>query len=81
MALDWKPRHRDMIIGDIPWLARIADKANAKLQGIIGEYIYPWPQDKLFLEEHKISAEAFVEMVQNNPSDDEMIAAMRKLDR
>ena len=41
MALDWKPRHRDMIIGDIPWLARIADKANAKLQGIIGEYIYP----------------------------------------
>ena len=30
-----------MIIGNIPWLARIADKANAKRQGIIGEYIYP----------------------------------------
>ena len=41
MALDWKPRHRDMIIGGIPWLARISDKANAQLQGIIGEYIYP----------------------------------------
>ncbi len=41
MALDWKPRHRDMIIGDIPWLARISDKAQAKLQGILGEYIYP----------------------------------------
>ncbi len=41
MSLDWKPRHRDMIIGGIPWLARISDKANAKLQGIIGEYIYP----------------------------------------
>ena len=27
MSLDWKPRHRDMIIGDIPWLARIADKS------------------------------------------------------
>ena len=80
MALDWKPRHRDMIIGDIPWLARISDKANAKLQGILGEYIYPWPQDKLFLEEHEISAEKFTDMVKNNPSDEEMIDAMKKLD-
>ena len=41
MALDWKARHRDMFIGDIPWLARISDKARAKLEGILGEYIYP----------------------------------------
>jgi arsenate reductase-like glutaredoxin family protein len=33
----------------------------------------------MFLEEHNISAEDFVEMVKNNPSDDEMIAAMKKL--
>jgi arsenate reductase-like glutaredoxin family protein len=33
----------------------------------------------MFLEEHKISAEEFVEMVKDNPSDDEMIAAMKKL--
>lgn len=33
----------------------------------------------MFLEEHKISAEEFVDMVKNNPSDDEMIAAMKKL--
>ena len=33
----------------------------------------------MFLEEHKISAEDFVDMVKNNPSDDEMIAAMKKL--
>lgn len=68
-----------MIIGGIPWLARISDKANAKLQDIIGEYIYPWPQDKMFLEEHNISAEDFVQMVKNNPSDEEMIIAMKKL--
>ena len=35
----------------------------------------------MFLEEHKLSAEEFVEMVKDNPSDDEMIAAMKKLDR
>ena len=33
----------------------------------------------MFLEEHKLSAEEFVEMVKDNPSDDEMIAAMKKL--
>jgi len=35
----------------------------------------------MFLEEHKITAEEFVEMVNNNPSDDEMIAAMKQLNR
>ena len=34
----------------------------------------------MFLEEHKLEAEEFVEMVKDNPSDDEMIAAMKKLD-
>ena len=33
----------------------------------------------MFLEEHKVTAEEFVEMVKDNPSDDEMIAAMKKL--
>ena len=41
MGLDWKPRHRDTLIGDISWLARITDKANAKLVGTIDDYIYP----------------------------------------
>ncbi len=41
MGLDWKPRSRDLVIGGIPWLARITDKARAKLGGTIGDYIYP----------------------------------------
>jgi hypothetical protein len=41
MGLDWKPRHRDMFIGGYPWLARISDKARAKLDNTIGDYIYP----------------------------------------
>jgi hypothetical protein len=41
MSLDWKPRGRDLVIGDIPWLARITDKARAKLDDTIGDYIYP----------------------------------------
>ena len=40
-SLDFKPRARGMIIGDIPWLSRIADKARARDEGRIGEYLFP----------------------------------------
>jgi hypothetical protein len=30
-----------MVIGDIPWLARIADKARARNERRIGEYLFP----------------------------------------
>jgi hypothetical protein len=33
----------------------------------------------VFLEEHKLSGDEFIEMVKNNPSDEEMIAAVRSL--
>ncbi|GIX06238.1 MAG: hypothetical protein KatS3mg115_0641 [Candidatus Poribacteria bacterium] len=79
MPLDWKPRGRDVIIGNIPWLARITDKARAKLRGVIGEYIYPCPADKAFLEKYGLTEEEFTRMVKENPTDNEMIAAMRKV--
>ena len=39
--LEFKPRARGMIIGDIPWLARITDKARAHNEGRIVEYLFP----------------------------------------
>jgi hypothetical protein len=39
--LDFKPRARGMLIGDIAWLARISDKVRAKLAGRIGDYVFP----------------------------------------
>jgi hypothetical protein len=79
MALDWKPRGRDLVIGNIPWLARISDKARAKLNGTIGDYIYPCPADKAFLEKHHITAEDFTQLVKENPTDDRMIDRMREI--
>ena len=40
-SLDFKPRARGMIIGEIPWLARIADKSRAHQQQRIGDYVFP----------------------------------------
>ncbi|MEW6750259.1 MAG: DUF5069 domain-containing protein [Candidatus Latescibacterota bacterium] len=72
-VLDFKPRARGMLIGGIPWLARITDKARASLAGRIGDYIYPCPADQRFLAEVGMSAEEFTELVVTSPDDDEVI--------
>ncbi|NKB67097.1 MAG: hypothetical protein GKR89_08560 [Candidatus Latescibacteria bacterium] len=40
-VLDFKPRARGMLIGDLPWLARISDKVRAVQAGRIGDYVFP----------------------------------------
>ena len=75
--LDFKPRARGMIIGGIPWLARIADKARAKQADRIGDYVYPCPADQRFLEEVQMSAEEFAELVAGCADDDELIEKMK----
>jgi hypothetical protein len=76
-VFDFKPRARGMVIGDIPWLARIADKARAKLADRIGDYIYPCPADQNFLKEVEMSGEEFLELVAGCDDDDELIAKMK----
>jgi len=40
-AIDFRPRSRQLCMGNMPWLPRITDKARAHLRGTIGDYIYP----------------------------------------
>ena len=76
-VLDFKPRARGMIIGDIPWLARISDKARARLDDRIGDYIYPCPADARFLREIEMSAEEFTALVEACPDDGALIEKMK----
>ena len=76
-SFDFKPRARGMIIGGIPWLARISDKARAMLDERIGAYIYPCPADQRFLEEVQMSADEFTELVGSCPDDDAVIEKMK----
>lgn len=39
--VEFKPRGRTLVIGEMPWLARISDKARAAIEGRIGDYVYP----------------------------------------
>jgi hypothetical protein len=66
-------------MGGVPWLPRITDKARAHLRGNIGDYIYPCPADKRFLEELGISAEAFTEIVASCELDEDVIRKIRPI--
>ena len=74
---DFKPRARGMIIGGIPWLARISDKARARNQDRIGAYVYPCPADKRFLEDVQMSADDFTALVADCRDDDAVIERMK----
>lgn len=70
---EFKPRGRDVVIGGVPWLARMTDKARAKADGTIGDYIYPCPMDQKLLAAAGIGADEFLEMA-TTISDDEALA-------
>lgn len=72
---EWKPRGRDVVIGGVPWLARMADKARAKADGTIGDYIYPCPIDQRLLKEAGISADEFLQIATSAQNDDQLVAA------
>ncbi|MCC7261740.1 MAG: DUF5069 domain-containing protein [Candidatus Latescibacteria bacterium] len=76
-TLDFKPRARGLVIGNIPWLARATDKARAFAEGRIGDYIYPCPADQAFLREMQLSAEEFTALVTASADDDEVIKRMK----
>lgn len=78
-AIDFRPRSRQLTMGGIPWLPRITDKARAKLRGTIGDYIYPCPADKKFLEKLGIAADAFTQIIQENPTDNAVIEKIRPI--
>jgi hypothetical protein len=76
-VIDFKPRARGMIIGDIPWLARITDKARARTEKRIGDYIYPCPADQRFLRDVQLSEKEFTALVASCEDDDGVIEKMK----
>ena len=75
---EFQPRPRDLVIGGIPWITRMSDKARAKADGSIGEYIYPCPVDRRVLAELGISAEEFLAMAVQVETDAALVDQVRK---
>lgn len=64
------PRSVRERLGRSVHLARMLDKSRASLSGTRGEYIYPWPLDKLFLEFIGISDQRFLNGVKERTDQD-----------
>ncbi len=75
--MSFKPRGRDVVIGDIPWLARMIDKARAKADGTIDDYIYPCPDDQKLLAKLNMSGDEFLDVIKQNPADEDVISAVK----
>ncbi len=73
----FQPRGRDVVIGDIPWLARMIDKARAKADGTIEDYIYPCPDDKKLLAKLDMSGDQFAAVVAESSSDEDVIQKVK----
>ena len=78
MSEGFQPRSRDLVIGGIPWIARMSDKARAKADGTIDDYIYPCPIDKRVLGELGISADEFMRIATACDTDAELVDGVRE---
>jgi hypothetical protein len=75
---EFQPRPRDLVIGGIPWIARMSDKARAKANGSIGEYIYPCPVDRRVLAELGVSADEFLDIAVAVKTDAGLVKQVRE---
>ncbi len=74
----FQPRGRDLVIGGIPWIARMSDKARAKADGTIDDYIYPCPIDRRVLGELGMSADEFMEISVASETDAQLVRQVRE---
>lgn len=77
MPDNWKPRSGTVAILGVPWLARMTDKARASLEGRLGDYIFPCPQDQALLRRLRLSPAEFLSIVRRAESDGDIVSAVQ----
>jgi hypothetical protein len=73
---DFPRRGRDRI-GEFYWLARVFDKARAKRDGTIFDYIYPCPMDRGVFERWGVTSEQFDQAIKTLDTDEGIHAWVR----
>jgi hypothetical protein len=72
-------RARDAALGGIRWLPRAIDKARAKLEGRLpDDLFYPCGGDRAMLRDLGLARVEFFEIVRDHPTDEGVLAAVRK---
>jgi hypothetical protein len=68
------PRRGREALGKFLWLARVFDKARAKMNQTQDGYIYPCPMDRAMMQRWGISPSEFTTAIGEHSSDDQILA-------
>jgi hypothetical protein len=79
MATDFRdgktfPRPGRLRLGDVLWLARVADKARAAAAGTIYDYVYPCPMDQGVFQRWGVPSDEFDAALTKHPDDASLLA-------
>lgn len=79
MATDFRdgrtfPRRGREALGEFLWLARVFDKARAKMNRTHDGYIYPCPMDRAVMRRWGISPREFTTAISEHSTDDQILA-------
>lgn len=74
-----QPRSGDVVLGGMPWLARMIDKSRLEAAGKIDEYDldYPCPMDQQLLSKLNLDGKAFQQIAVAAQSDGEILEALK----
>lgn len=74
-----EPRNGQVVLGGIPWLARMIDKAKLEAAGAIDVYDldYPCPMDQGLLAKLNLDAKTFQQIAVNAQNDEEIIVELK----
>jgi hypothetical protein len=75
------PRSGDITVGDIPWLARMIDKARLEASGDIDKFDleYPCPMDQRLLSRLGVTAEAFQNIAVGASTDEQVLFELERV--
>jgi hypothetical protein len=68
------PRRGREALGNFLWLARVFDKARAKMKLTQDGYIYPCPMDRAMMQRWGISPNEFTTAIGEHSTDDQILA-------
>lgn len=80
MTQPTEPREGSLVLGGLPWLARMIDKARLEAAGQIDVYDleYPCPMDQRLLAQLGISGDDFQTIATSCTSDEAILAELAK---
>ena len=73
------PRSPYAKLGNLYMLGRTVDKARAKLDGDLGEYLYDCPLDKRLFDFLGISAGQLLKLAENSESDEGVVESLKTI--